>query len=68
MNNTKDILKGLQCCSFDKDVIPLCEHCPYSFNGEKCEDNETSIRCCDELKNDLLKYFTLNQESADKEK
>jgi len=46
--------KGLECCSFDKDVFSLCKDCPYSLNGEKYEYNQPNIRCCDVLKDDLL--------------
>ena len=55
--NAKKVIHGLECCSFDPDVFPLCNRCPYSFCGEKCENNQTGIRCCDELKADILKLL-----------
>ena len=53
--NFEKVIHGLECCSFDPDVFPSCDRCPYSFCGEKCEDNQTGIRCCDELKADISK-------------
>lgn len=50
-------IHGVECCSFDPDVIPSCNRCPYSFRGEKCENNQTGVRCCDELKADILKLW-----------
>lgn len=54
------VIHGLECCSFDPDAFPSCNLCPYSFCGEKCENNQTGVRCCDELKADILKL--LNKE------
>lgn len=52
--DAKKVIKGLECCSFDADVLPVCNMCPYGFRGKKCEDDRTGVRCCNELKADAL--------------
>ncbi len=54
MTKLAKAIKGFEACSLDKDVIPNCKDCPYSYEGSKCENNRTGERCCNELKEDAL--------------
>lgn len=53
----EEILKGVKSCIMDAQCLPCCEECPYSADGEMWENNTTTERCNDALKQDVIWFL-----------